>query len=83
MWSSIVEADKRGIVGRYSALIIQLRDGQTWDKPVDTKVINRLSPQDAIVKLIPAWECQLKPCEWNQDETDENYGQVTKYQFDE
>ena len=83
LWPSIVEADKRGIVGRYSALIIQLRDGQTWDKPVDTKVINRLSPQDAIVKLIPAWEEQLKPLEWNQDETDENYGNVTMYQFDE
>ena len=83
LWTSIIEADKRGIVGRYSALIIQLRDCQTWDKPVDTAVLNRLSPQAAIVKLIPAWEKQLEPCEWNQDETSENYGQVTMYQFDE
>lgn len=83
LWTSLVEADKRGIVGRYSALIIQLRDDRTWDQPVDTTVTNRLQPQDAIVKLIPAWEEQLKPCEWNSDETDENYGQVTMYQFEE
>ena len=83
LWTSIVEADKRGIVGRYSALIIQLRDNRTWDQPVDTAVTNRLQPQDAIVRLIPAWEEQLKPIEWNSDETDENYGQVTMYQFNE
>ncbi|MCX8597668.1 MULTISPECIES: anti-CBASS protein Acb1 family protein [unclassified Gilliamella] len=83
LWTSIVEADKRGIVGRYSALIIQLRDNRTWDQPVDTAVTNRLQPQDAIVRLIPAWEEQLKPIVWNSDETDENYGQVTMYQFNE
>lgn len=83
LWISIVEADKRGIIGRYSALIIQLRDGRAWEQPVDTAKINRLQAQNAIVKLIPVWEEQIKPCEWNNDETDEDYGQVTMYQFDE
>lgn len=83
LWSAITEADKRGIVGKYAGLIIQLRDGRRWDEPVDTVVLNRLNPQDAIVKLIPAWEAQLTACEWNNDEADENYGQVTMYQFNE
>ncbi|MFQ1000254.1 anti-CBASS protein Acb1 family protein, partial [Gilliamella sp. BG6] len=72
-----------GIVGRYSGLIIQLRDSRKWEEPVDTVVLNRLEPKDAIVKLIPAWEAQLTACEWNNDEADENYGQVTMYQFNE
>lgn len=83
LWASIIEADKRGIVGRYAGLIIQLRDGKKWDEPVDVNVMNRLNPIDAIVKIIPAWEEQLTACEWNNDESDENYGQVTMYQFNE
>ncbi|OCG56858.1 hypothetical protein A9G30_02145 [Gilliamella sp. Fer4-1] len=83
LWTSIIEADKRGIVGRYAGLIIQLRDGKKWDEPVDVYVMNRLNPVDAIVKIIPAWEEQLTACEWNNDESDENYGQVTMYQFNE
>jgi uncharacterized protein len=83
LWPSIIEADKRGIVGRYAGLIIQLRDGKKWDEPVDVNVMNRLNPVDAIVKIIPAWEEQLTACEWNNDESDENYGQVTMYQFNE
>lgn len=83
LWPAIIEADKRGIVGKYAGLVIQLRDGRRWDEPVDTAVLNRLSPQDAIVKLIPTWEAQLTACEWNNNESDESYGQVTMYQFNE
>jgi uncharacterized protein len=83
LWPSIIEADKRGIVGRYAGLIIQLRDGKKWDEPVDVNVMNRLNSIDAIVKIIPAWEEQLTACEWNNDESDENYGQITMYQFNE
>lgn len=83
LWPAIIEADKRGIVGKYAGLIIQLRDGRKWDEPVDTAVLNRLNSPDAIVKLIPAWEAQLTACEWNNNESDENYGQVTMYQFNE
>lgn len=83
LWPAIIEADKRGVVGKYAGLIIQLRDGKQWSDPVDTAVLNRLNSQDAIVKLIPAWEAQLTACEWNNNEADENYGQVTMYQFNE
>ena len=82
-WTSIIEADKRGVVGRYSAIILQLRDGKTWDQPVDITVLNRLDSKDAIVRLIPVWEKQLTVSEWNTDERDENYGCVTMYSFNE
>lgn len=83
LWTSFVEADKRGIVGRYSAIVIQFRDNKKWSEPVDRATLNRLNTKDAIIKLIPAWESQLKATEWNQDESSHDYGSVTMYQFNE
>ncbi|TYF75195.1 DUF1073 domain-containing protein, partial [Enterobacter hormaechei] len=40
-WKQIKGADKRNLVGRYSALLIQIKDNRTWDKPVDKIVTAR------------------------------------------
>lgn len=81
-WEQIKEADKRNLIGRYSGLIIQLRDGRKWDEPVDTAVISRLKDK-AIIRLIPAWEAQLDVKRWNEDQLSENYGYPSLYSFTE
>jgi hypothetical protein len=72
------EADMRRTVGKYSALILQIADGKTWNQPVRGRAARRL------VKIIPAWEGQIEPSGWGTDEKDsETYGLPTMYTFDE
>nr|WP_276553928.1 DUF1073 domain-containing protein [Enterobacter hormaechei] len=54
-WKQIKGADKRNLVGRYSALLIQVKDNRTWDKPVD-KIVTARQKEKALVKLIPVSE---------------------------
>ncbi|HEC0029658.1 TPA: DUF1073 domain-containing protein [Morganella morganii] len=81
-WEQIKEADKRNLVGRYSGLIIQLRDGRKWDEPVDRAVVSRLKDK-AIIRMIPAWEEQLDVKRWNEDQLSEDYGYPALYSFTE
>lgn len=82
LWAKIKDADRRNMVGRYSALLIQVRDNRDWSQPVDTNVVKRLGTK-ALVKLIPAWETQVKPGNTDIDTWSENYGQPVSYQFNE
>lgn len=59
-WAKIKDADRRNMVGRYSALLIQVKDNRDWSEPVDVALVQRLGSA-ALVKLIPAWEPQVKP----------------------
>lgn len=81
-WPKIKDADRRNLVGRYSALLIQFRDGREWSQPVDRTVVARLKDK-AIVKLIPAWESQVKPGNFDTDTLSETYGQPMSYNFNE
>ncbi|EMA0457717.1 DUF1073 domain-containing protein [Enterobacter hormaechei] len=81
-WPKIKDADRRNLVGRYSALLIQFRDGREWSEPVDRSVVARLKDK-AIVKLIPAWESQVKPGNFDTDTLSETYGQPVSYNFNE
>jgi len=81
-WPKIKDADRRNLVGRYSALLIQFRDGREWSKPVDKMVVARLKDK-SIVKLIPAWESQVKPGNFDTDTLSESYGQPVSYNFNE
>ena len=81
-WAKIKDADRRNMVGRYSALLIQVRDNRDWSQPVDTALVQRLGAK-ALVKLIPAWETQVKPGNTDIDTWSENYGQPVNYQFNE
>lgn len=81
-WKQIKGADRRNLVGRYSALLLQLKDGKPWRDPVDRTVIGRLSER-GLVKLIPVWEAQLEPVEWDSDAESETFGDVKMYSFTE
>lgn len=79
VWKSLAEADKRAMVGRYSAVILRLADGLPFDQPVG-RVPGGL---DGIVGLIPCWQEQLLPTMWNQDVASADYGTPLMYQFNE
>lgn len=81
-WSKIKDADRRNMIGRYSALLIQVRDNLDWSEPVDVNVVRRLGDK-ALVKLIPAWEQQIKPGNFDVDTHSETYGQPVSYMFNE
>lgn len=81
-WPKIKDADRRNLIGKYSALLIQFRDGREWKEPVDSTVIKRLGDR-AVVKLIPVWESQIKPGNFDTDTMSETYGEPVNYQFNE
>ena len=81
-WAKIKDADRRNMIGRYSALLIQVRDNRDLWQPIDVDVVKKLGSK-ALVKLIPAWEPQIKPGNLDIDTWSETYGQPVSYQFNE
>lgn len=81
-WAKIRDADRRNMVGRYSALLIQVRDNRNWSEPVDVRLVKKTGPA-ALVRLIPAWEKQVTPGNLDEDTWSETYGQPVDYQFNE
>ena len=78
-WQRLAECDRRALVGRYAGAILRIADGERFEQPVGT-VSGGL---DALVEIIPAWEGQLQPTQWDTNETSETFGQVTMYSFQE
>ena len=81
-WEKIKDADRRNMVGHYSAIILQVKDNRLWSEPIDKVLVGRLG-EDALVKLIPAWESQIKPGSYDIDTMSETYGQPVNYTFNE
>ncbi|HDV6776499.1 hypothetical protein NCMFCNCE_00063 [Mannheimia haemolytica] len=81
-WSAIKEADRRNLVGNYSALLLQVRDGQQWDQPILQGALSSIG-EFGLVKLIPVWQSQLSVTEFQEDVTADNYGEPLMYQFSE
>lgn len=74
-WRWFYEADKRRLVGRYSALILQVRDGGDWSQPVkDPK---------ALVRMIPVWASCIKPKTYNDDQKSPEYGTPVMWEYTE
>lgn len=81
-WQQVKGADRRNLVGRYSALLLQIKDNLKWDQPVDITVAGQLK-EHALVRLIPVWEAQLDPVSWDEDANSETFGQPTLYSYTE
>lgn len=76
LWKAFKVADCYRLVGRYSAIILQLADGKAWDQPV-------AGTRPVIKKLIPAWEGQLTPDQIEANEQSADYGEPKFWQFKE
>lgn len=81
-WAKIKDADRRNLVGHYSAIILQIKDNRLWSEPVDTDLVSQIG-EAALVKLIPAWESQIKPGNYDIDTLSDTYGQPVSYIFNE
>ncbi|MFQ1373376.1 DUF1073 domain-containing protein [Klebsiella pneumoniae] len=81
-WPKVKDADRRNMVGRYSALLLQVKDNKPWSDPVDTRLVKSLG-ESALVKLIPVWEPQLTVAEWDNDRQSETFGQPKMFNFNE
>lgn len=81
-WAKIKDADRRNLVGHYSALIIQVSDNKDWNEPVDVSEVKK-TKDGALKNLIPVWEQQLTVSEWDSDQRSPNYGKPKMYNFDE
>jgi len=81
-WPKIKDADRRNLVGRYSALLIQFKDGGKWKQPVNVATVKALG-EKAVIRLIPAWESQVVPGSYVTDMQSERYGQPEFYYFNE
>lgn len=53
VWEGFAEAHKRAMVGRYSALILQLDDDEEYNQPVTSK--------RNLVSVMPVWASALQP----------------------
>ncbi|RRE07589.1 DUF1073 domain-containing protein [Klebsiella pneumoniae] len=81
-WPKVKDADRRNMVGRYSALLLQIKDNRSWNEEVDTALVKKLG-EAALVKLIPVWEPQLTVAEWDNDRQSETFGQPKMFNFNE
>lgn len=79
LWQNVAEADRRGMIGRYGALILRIADGRRFSEPVGVVSGGVLG----LVEVIPAWEAQLRVSRWDTDEESVNYGKPTMYEFNE
>lgn len=79
LWTKLMEADRRSLVGRFSAVILRVADGKPFDQPLES-VSGGL---DALIDVIPVWEGQLRVNEWDTNEMSLTYGEPLMYGYDE
>ena len=78
-WQFLKITDGRGMVGKYSGVVLQLADGQTYDQPV----VSVPGGIEGLISVIPAWEKQLEPSAWDTDPTSPTYGSPSMFRFNE
>ena len=80
-WFPVIkEADKRGVIGSYSAILIQVRDSKDWHDPIDSNALKH-AKESGLVRFIPVWEAQLDVSDWETDINSEDYGYPKMYRY--
>ena len=73
LWLKLRDFDRRNLIGRYAALIYRVRDGKQLSEP--------LVKGSELVDIVPLYENQIEPTAWNNDQTSEDFGKPTMYQY--
>lgn len=71
-WKKLQEADRRKLIGRYSAVILRVADGQDVSQPLGT---------GKLVDVIPVYESQLRVTAWDSDLNSEAFGLPAAFQY--
>lgn len=79
LWQKMAEADRRAMVGHYSALILRVADNKRFDEPLDGSKVGIQN----LVEVVVAWSSQLEVSQWDTDVQSDTYGQPLMYQFNE
>lgn len=74
LWQRFEDADRRRLVGSYAALILQVADDLEWSQEMHA---------GELVGVIPAWQGQISPVEWDNDTRSATYGMVTTWSYQE
>lgn len=75
LWRSFAEADRRRLIGRYSGLILRIRDNRPFNLPV---IKGR-----GLEEVVVAWAGSLIPYEWNTETNSPDYGRVKMWRYRE
>lgn len=78
-WPKVMEADRRSIVGKFSAVILVVADGKKTSEPLKS-VKGGLN---ALIDVVPVWEGQLRVSKWDEDTRSVTYGDPLMFEFDE
>lgn len=74
-WRSFADADLRRLVGRYSAILLHIRDGKAWNQ--------QATKGRGLEKITVAWAGSVKVKEWDTGLNSRAYGQPKMWQYTE
>lgn len=72
-WRAFADADLRRLVGRYSGILLHIRDNQDWNLPA--------TRGKGLEKITVAWAGSLEPSEWDTGLNSRTYGQPKMWQY--
>lgn len=73
-WRQVAIADKMRLAGRFSGLILQIRDSKSLDKPVRDK-------GRQLVNVIPVWGSSLRVLKYDEKLSSDNYGKPILWEY--
>lgn len=68
LWREFSRADRRRLIGKYSALVMELSDDKPWNEPVRGNV--------QLLGVVPVWQSHIKP-----SKTDNVTGRVREWTY--
>lgn len=75
LWRAFAEADRRRLVGRYSGILLHIRDNKPWN--------TEATRGRGLEKVTVAWAGSLNVSEWDTGLNSQTYGQPKMWQYTE